>query len=104
MGANTDTPYYCTFCSITSYPDGNTRRKGKLTTRTEPPEEPAVTLLPERGLKSKTNTPKGTVRKLQERGINDRDYYHGMLLSSLGNLSHTSKVRLLILTREADKS
>lgn len=74
-GANADTAYYCTFCFITSYPDGNTRRKGKLTTRTEPPEEPAVTLLPERGLKSKTNTPKGTFRKLQERGIKITNYH-----------------------------
>ncbi|HEY6404675.1 MAG TPA: hypothetical protein VIX38_01195 [Nitrososphaeraceae archaeon] len=74
-GANADMGYYCTFCSITSYPDDNTRRKGKLTTRTELPEEPAVTLLPERGLKSKTNTPKGTFRKLQERGIKITNYH-----------------------------
>ena len=60
---------------MTSYPDENTRRKGKLTTRTELPEEPAVTLLPERGLKSKTNTPKGTFRKLQERGIKITNYH-----------------------------
>jgi hypothetical protein len=62
-------------CVITSYPDENTIGKGNLTTRTEPPEEPAVTLLPERGLKSKTNTPKGTFRKLQERGIKITNYH-----------------------------
>jgi hypothetical protein len=54
------------------------RRKSKLTTRSKPPEEPPLTLLPERGLKRKKNEPAGGFRKFQERGIKITNYHeHG---------------------------
>ena len=73
-GANADTAYFCTFCSTTTYPDENTRRKPKVKPRDEPPDEPAISLLPERTLQRKKNQPRGSFRTLQERGAKITSY------------------------------
>jgi hypothetical protein len=70
-----DTSYYCSFCKRESnVEDDELRSKGKIIMSEGPIEEPAVTLLPEVGLKRKNKEPKGTFRKLQERGIKITDY------------------------------
>jgi predicted RNA-binding Zn-ribbon protein involved in translation (DUF1610 family) len=65
---NSNFSYHCRTCNVESFPDENTRRKGKLSTRTEPPEEPALSIIPEPGLKRKKPEITGTLKALEQRG------------------------------------
>jgi hypothetical protein len=66
--------YYCNTCSTETFPTEQIRSRSRLQTPDGPIEEPAVSLLPELGLKLKNKEVKGTFKKLQERGIKITDY------------------------------
>lgn len=60
---------WCSFCSIESIPDKDTRRKGKLNPKNSSVEEIAVSIIPERGIQRKKSEITGTLKTLEQRGI-----------------------------------
>lgn len=66
---------YCSSCGISSQVEEDTRKKSKVKVHKGKITELAVSYAPEPGLKRKNKEPKGTFKKLQERGIKITDYH-----------------------------
>jgi hypothetical protein len=66
--------YFCSRCKTSVYDTDNLRTEDHLEMSDGPIEEVAVSHTPERTLKRKKNEPKGTFRKMQERGMHITNY------------------------------
>jgi hypothetical protein len=69
--------YFCNFCSPETLPTTELRSKSKISTPTGMITEPAVSLVPEVGIKRKKKEVKGGLKTLQDRGINITHYKEG---------------------------
>jgi hypothetical protein len=65
---------YCSFCGIESEIEEDTRKKSRLKVPSGPVTNPSVSYAPEIGMPRKKNEPRGSFRRLQERGIKITDY------------------------------
>jgi hypothetical protein len=68
--------WYCSSCNIKVIPseEAELRARSRLKVPSGPIQEAAVAYAPEKGLKRKKNEPKGTFRRMQERGIKITNY------------------------------
>jgi hypothetical protein len=72
-GENNDY-YYCTRCKTYAYDTDNLRTEEYLEMSDGPIDEVAVSYTPEVGLRKRKNQPKGTFKRMQEKGINITSY------------------------------
>jgi hypothetical protein len=71
-----NTSWFCNSCNMEYDPESETelRSKTSLTMSEGPVTNPSVSYTPERTLKRRNTEPKGTFKKLQERGIKITNY------------------------------